>query len=250
MPPTLYGIVFTNGDFVAVGDSGIVSISADSTNWTESQTATTNTLNAIIYANGMFLAVGNGGAVETSADGTNWVLRASGTANSLAAVAFANGKYVAVGGGVVITSPDAVNWSSTVSGLSGAMGVAGGSAGFVAVAGSGAQAFFSPDGSTWTNQTLTAAGSSWSGVGLQNQIVTYANGVYLIASWRYASSMSFDQFIFRSTDGTNWTANFVENAFGNAWPIYNFFMVGNGMVVASGMFPGPPFLQFSILRGS
>ena len=224
-PHTLYGIVFTNGIFLAVGDSGTASISTDGTNWTESATATTNKLNDVIFAGGLYLAVGDGGAVETSTNGTNWVWRVSGTTNSLVAAAYANGKYLAVGANAVITSSDSVNWSPAVSGLNGAKGVAGGSAGFVAV-GSTNQVFFSLDGSTWTSQLLSAPGSVFFGAPLQNVIVTYANGAYLIGSYRYATSMSADTFIFRSTDGNFWTTNVLGNVFTGAGGFsYDFFCV-------------------------
>src|ERR1700761_4566816 len=67
----LYGIVFTNGQFFAVGANGIEVTSPDGTNWNQWVTATTNQLNDIIYGNGQFMAVGNNGAVETSVNGTN-----------------------------------------------------------------------------------------------------------------------------------------------------------------------------------
>jgi len=51
---TLYSVVFANGKFVGVGDSGTVSISPDGTNWMENATATANDLNAIIYGGGLF----------------------------------------------------------------------------------------------------------------------------------------------------------------------------------------------------
>ena len=249
---TLDAVVFTNGQFVAVGVSGIVAFSSDGTNWTVSGTATTNTLNGLAYVNGRFLAVGNGGVVETSTDGTNWVLQASGTTASLTAAAYANGRYVAVGGSVVIVSPDAVNWSSAVSGLSGAVGVAGGSAGFVAIPGvvatGGNQVFFSSDGSTWTSQILTAPtsapGNYFNGP-LYNQIVTYANGAYFIGSSHQATSQSADAFIFRSTDGSFWTTNVLGNFYTGTRPFfYNFFMVENATVVAAG-YAWQPFYQFS-----
>ena len=243
----LNGVVFANAQFVAVGVSGVVSISSDGTNWTQSSTSTTNTLNDIISANGQLVAVGNGGVVETSANGTNWVLRNSGTTNSLASVAYANGKYVAVGGSVVITSPNAVNWSPAVSGLVGATAVAGGSAGFVAING-GNQTFFSPDGSTWTSRTLTVPDSGFPLFNgpPQNTIVTYAGGAYLVGSYRYASSMSADAFIFRSTDGNFWTTNALGNTYtGTGGFTYNFFMPGNGYIVAAGSANWSSFLQFS-----
>lgn len=244
-PHTLYGVTFANGIFVGVGDGGTVSISSNATNWTESATATTNKLNGIAYASGLFVAVGDGGAVETSTDGMHWVLRTSGTTNSFAAVAYANGEYVAVGSSVVINSPDAVNWSPATSGLSGATGVAGGSAGFVAV-GNTSEVFYSANGSTWTSQQLTAPGSVFVGASLQNSIVTYANGAYLVGSFRYASSQSADSFIFRSTDGNYWTTNVLGNVFTGPFGFnYNFFTSGNGLVIAAGKANVAPFLQFS-----
>src|ERR1039457_2381879 len=58
-PHTLYSVVFGNGIFAGVGDSGVVSISSDATNWTEYATTTTNKLNGIAYVNGIFLTVGD-----------------------------------------------------------------------------------------------------------------------------------------------------------------------------------------------
>src|SRR5215472_5833552 len=69
---TLNSIIFTNGTFFGVGNSGVVDTSIDATNWTQTISATSNQLNGIIYAGGKFVAVGNSGAVETSSDGTNW----------------------------------------------------------------------------------------------------------------------------------------------------------------------------------
>ncbi len=52
----LYGIVFTNGQFFAVGGNGNELTSPDGTNWTQWVTATTNQLNDIIYAGSQFVA--------------------------------------------------------------------------------------------------------------------------------------------------------------------------------------------------
>jgi hypothetical protein len=244
-PHTLNGIVFATGKFVAVGVSGVVSISTDTTNWVESPTETTNDLNGIIYANGQFVAVGDGGVVETSTDSTNWVSRNSGTTNSLSAIAYGNAKFVAVGPSAIIASPNAVNWTPPVSPLGGATAVAGGSNGFVAVS-DNAQAYFSPDGLTWTSQTLTAPGTSYNGAPLQNVIVTYWNGVYLIGSDRWVGSMTAGEFIFSSADGSNWRTNmqgYVDTGTGGF--TYDFFMTTSNSVIAAGAIFNVPFLQFS-----
>ncbi|MEI9863492.1 MAG: hypothetical protein WDN00_02845 [Limisphaerales bacterium] len=259
-PHQMNGVVFATGKFVAVGASGVVSISADATNWIESATATTNNLNGLIYADGKFVAVGDGGCLETSADGITWVLQNSGTTNPLSAVAFANGKFVAVGGfanggfvgNAVIASQDAVHWTPAISGLDGAFKVAGGSNGFVALVPyvyngpSTAQVFFSPDGLVWTSQTLTAPGNSFDGNLLQNCIVTYFNGAYFIGSFRYATSQSADNFIFSSVDGNTWSTNVLGNVSTSFWGFnYKFFMSGNGFVIAAGNAGSSTFLQFS-----
>ncbi len=251
-PHQLNGIVFAAGKFVAVGASGIVSISSDITNWTESATATTNDLKGIVYANGQFVAVGNGGAVETSSDGANWILQNSGTTNPLSAIAYGNGKFVAVGGNAVIASPTAVNWTPATSGLSGASTIAGGSNGFVALklwsdpGNPAAKTYFSSDGLVWTSQTLTAPGNSFGGSTLLNSIVTYWHGIFLIGSYRYSGETSADDFIFESTDGVNWSTNALGNQFTAIFGFnYDYFIIGSNNVIAAGAAANAQFLQAS-----
>jgi hypothetical protein len=232
----LYGIVFTNGQFFAVGANGTENTSGDGTNWTLNATATTNQLNDIIYANGKFVAVGDNGAVETSANGTNWVLQNSGTTSSLSSVAYGNGKFAAVGG-AVISSANAVSWSPSVSGLSSASQVAGSSSGFVAVNG-GDQAYFSQDGLTWTNYTLTNPVPNYGQyeTEISAQIVTYAKGRFLIGSWMYPDSGSIDLFMFSSPDGRNWATDVLAGYGSPIFPQgYYYFMTGTSNVIAAGV---------------
>src|SRR5215469_14242847 len=63
---TLNSVIFANGTFFAVGNSGVVATTPDGTNWAQNATATSNQLNAIIFGDGMFVAVGNAGTIETS----------------------------------------------------------------------------------------------------------------------------------------------------------------------------------------
>src|SRR5215469_15913300 len=149
----LNAIIFTNGTFFAVGNSGVVATTLNGTNWAQYATATSNQLKAITFADGKFVAVGNSGTIETSANGTNWVLQNSGTAGNLDSVAYGNGKFVTVGD-TVLASSDAVNWTPVVSGLNSAFAVAGNALGFVALPG-GSQECFSSDGLHWTANTLT-----------------------------------------------------------------------------------------------
>jgi hypothetical protein len=237
-------ILFTNGTFFGVGNSGVVATSLDATNWAQNFTATSNQLNAIIFADGMFMAVGNLGTIETSADGTNWILQYSGTTSNLSDVAYGNGEFVAVGA-VVLASSDAVNWSPAVSGLSSAGGVAGNSVRFVALNGS-TNDYFSTDGLHWTANPLTVPVSGYTGEPLIVGMVTARGNEFVIGSWIYVSSASADMFMFTSSDGANWTTNFLGNAYtGFNGFTYQFFMTGNEQIIAAGHANGQEFLQFS-----
>jgi len=243
--PTYTSVVFTNGFFVAVGISGVVGTSPDGTNWTQQVALATNTLNTVIYAQGKYVALGTKGMVQTSVDATNWVIQNSGTTNSLNSVAYAHGKFVAVGGSVIITSPDAVNWS-TVAGTTGALAVAGSSAGFVAVGGN-PQVYYSADGSTWTTNTLTAPGNVFHSNALLNESVTFYKGAFLINSFRFSDFDMADTFVFRSTDGINWTTNVlgtyateVVSGF-----YYNFITPANGFAMIGGFGALTAFFQYS-----
>ena len=251
-PQTLNAMTYAAGEFVAVGNSGVVSISTDSTNWTQNATATTNNLHGLVYAAGEFLAVGDGGVVETSTNGTNWTLQNSETTSPLIAVAYGNGSFVAAGTNFVIESQDSLAWTTAPTpwvtkpvSIGGTVALAGGSNGFVAVTGD-AQAYFSTDGLTWTGQTLTAPGSVFSGASLKNDMVTYWKGNFYIGSGRYASSMSADTFVFTSADGINWSTNYLGNLnTGIGGFIYDFFMASSNYLVAAGKASYTPFLQYS-----
>lgn len=240
----LNGIIFTNDTFFAVGNFGVVATSIDATNWAEFSTATSNQLNSIIFADGQFVAVGNAGTIETSTDGTNWVLQNSGTTSNLDAIACGNGKFVALGA-VVLASPDAVNWSPAVSGLSSASAVTGNSIGFVAVNGS-TNAYFSTDGLHWTAHTLTVPVSGFGGRTLIAPIVTSTGSGFIIGGSIYVTSESADMFMFASSDGVNWTSNALGNVYtGSGGFNYDFFLGGNEQFIAGGWAGTQPFLQFS-----
>ena len=125
----LSGIVFGNGQFVAVGgrypgSTSTIETSHDGVNWVQRQADTSNQLIGIGYGNGQFVAVGGGqdnatglnlaGTIVTSPDGVNWVQRPSGTTNSLFATIYGNGHFVAVGDcGTILQSGSIINLSIT-----------------------------------------------------------------------------------------------------------------------------------------
>lgn len=96
-------VAFGKGVFVSPW-GGHFATSTDATNWTAAGSIAINP-NAITFAMGMFVTVGNSGVILTSPDGVNWRPRNSGVTNNLQAVAFAGSSFMAVGdGGLILQS--------------------------------------------------------------------------------------------------------------------------------------------------
>jgi hypothetical protein len=93
-------VVYGDGRYVAVGESGVILSSTNGTVWTSAATNynyTGTDLYAVAYGNGLFVALGEDGWTAVSRDGTTWAWSSSATVNSLHGVAYNNGAFVAVG---------------------------------------------------------------------------------------------------------------------------------------------------------
>src|ERR1700722_6127616 len=73
--------------------------------------ATGQNMYAVTYGNGQFVAVGDNGLIVTSTDGYNWTIQNPGNASALVGVAYADGEYAAVGGNTILISSNAVTWT-------------------------------------------------------------------------------------------------------------------------------------------
>ncbi len=103
------------GQFVAVGQGGLILTSPDSATWTAQRRCTESALTGITFGDGLFVAVGEAGTILSSPDGTNWALRSTAFNTPLQAVTYGNGRFVAVGSApqlstVVYHSSDALHW--------------------------------------------------------------------------------------------------------------------------------------------
>ncbi len=227
-------IVYGNGRFV----NGI-STSTDGMNWMPTQAPLDPT--KLIFGNGLFVDfAGDGTRFATSPDGVNWQVQDTGVLNnyddyqnilmgignptvSVAGVAYGNGMYVAVGmfnqGGVpqgtnpiVITSPDAVNWTMKTlpyTSYYDIRHITFGNGIFVAVDKDG-DILTSPDGITWTVQDTGARGNYESASWVSGATInTWDSGEKV-----FYTSVSFcgNKFvalggvtISTSPDGVNWT---------------------------------------------
>lgn len=204
---TMESICFGAGKFVAVGDGGVVHISADGTSWDDGQRVVLTTLNQVVYANGQFVAVGNSGVIVTSTDAVHWTSWNSGTVNDLLAVAFGNGKYVACGlAGQIVVSTDGIHWTPGTEGSVDRSWIAFGSGVFVTADAAEATVRVSSDGQNWIARALpvTVTSSAW----LHNVFqVAFGNGTFVAVvtdetGGKYSNPIPR---FFWSPDGTNWT---------------------------------------------
>ncbi len=203
-PDTMHSITFGAGEFVAVGDGGVVHTSTDGTTWDSGRRPVVFGLNKVIYTNGEFVAVGNAGTIITSTNGTDWTVQNSGASNDLYAVAYGNGKFVAVGlDGQLAVSSNGADWTLGT-GPVGAFWITFGNGVFVA-RGAAASVEVSVDGLTWASFGLPFLGYSWPHTLYQ---VEYGNGMFVaVASGDSSSDPGHSGLIaafYGSTDGTNW----------------------------------------------
>lgn len=121
----LYGVYYTNGLWVVVGDDyrwspdgwvGVIYTSTDAVTWTRRHFDSTlsSTLRGVAYGNGFWIVVGDNGKILSSTDGMTWTSHISGTTGHIKSVAYGSGTFVAVtnkGGGRVLTSTDGITWA-------------------------------------------------------------------------------------------------------------------------------------------
>ncbi|MDU0203119.1 cadherin-like beta sandwich domain-containing protein [Paenibacillus sp. MAH-36] len=100
--PAMASIIYFNGKYVAVGNSGTVVTSSDGTTWTVNPTAISDyKLTSVAYGNGVLIAVDEIGTIYKSTNnGVTWlppVREDTDNYNALQFVSYTNGKFYAVG---------------------------------------------------------------------------------------------------------------------------------------------------------
>jgi len=172
------------------GAGAVILTSSDGLTWTDRSTGNDGSLFGVIYGNGQFVAVGNPGQILTSPDGTNWTDQFSGTDSFLVDVTFGNGLFVAVGHRydsierryvtTVMTSPDAGFWTEQAIGGSSLRGmilaVTYGNDRFAAVGPAAVSA--SADGANWIEESF----------GSPLEDVTYGSGKFVAVGYGVALS--------------------------------------------------------------
>jgi hypothetical protein len=151
-----------------------------------------------------------------STNGSSWSYGTTlPTARAFSDVAYGNGIFVAVrpmgisGATTVITSPDGINWTETAVNIA-ADKITFGNGKFVTVGsnGSAGSAWYSTNGTTWTQGTVTRGSDpnityQWVGRAIWDgtKFTAFANAQTSGYAFLYAR--------FESTDGINWTQNYI-----------------------------------------
>lgn len=156
----LYSVIFANNLYIITGDSGTILTSSDGSNWSKRTSGTSTALSSITYANGRFVIVGLDGQIHTSSDGIEWTAATGAKSGDyLLSVTFADSQFVASGSDryayfLTCTSSDGITWKRHLGAIyvylysityADNHYVAVGSSGYIGT---------SPDGVSWTRQTL------------------------------------------------------------------------------------------------
>jgi hypothetical protein len=199
-------------------------------------------LSAVCRGDNFFVAVGDQGTILTSSDGLVWTSRGSYPGAPLYSICFANGRYLATGLNTVLTSSNALNWSSTtVSNLPLFDRVVFGGGVYVGTAGFQGNVYSSTNGIDWTLRyafgyelnDITYAFGRFVAVGIDT--ISSTNGI----DWQYfpvpainlngvaygnnvLTAVCVDTTTYTSTTGTNWVKhspttpnNYTKLTFGN-----------------------------------
>jgi hypothetical protein len=246
---------YGNGIWVAI-NNGVIHYSTDGINWTD----TSQFASSVVFGNGLFVAVGSGinvtERIKTSTDGINWTTRTTPSPELIyppspieagfynvyynsgsKSITYGNGKYVAVsqqitseilpeyGGGfeafngLALVSTDGINWTEHELAFPVSQGLEYKSITY----GNGKYVVFnqnlinhSTDGINWVNVTPNV---TFNFADALFQAFIFANGFFLVGH--------SNNKIYKSTDGTNWTAS-------NGTQIINSIAFGNSNFVATG----------------
>ena len=259
----LYGAVYAKGQWLAVGDSQTVIQSKDTQNWVGKDfkealdeygnPSPAYRLLGITYGNNVYLAAKRGGSFRKSSDdGNTWGSGASIAKGYLSGISYNNGVFVASGSlwdvvssGLIATSIDGSNWTSTKLNVSSEMTSSQFDNGqWMAVGGSGEIFSSSDNAKTWNAQIsgskknlkgVVGGNGVWVAVGDAGTILTTASATGEVESGGGTVPPTTEIFAPKSADSKKiWTIRLNQNllaASANAQSIYVHDAEGNSVTV-------------------
>jgi len=214
-----------NGEYLMVGDGGLIAHSTDGTNWTSNISVRPARVLAAVKGGDRVIGVGLEGLMATggglwSTDGTTWQTLNLSAPRSFLDICYGDGRFVAVGheGQLAVSTNGGNDWIQThMPGSNTLSGVTASPRGFIM---SGRQTLMlSPDGLSW--EPVVLSGTNYYSYGK----VVYGNGIYLLPAARDYGAMD----LYRSEDLKTWTLVAIPTR------AFSTFVFGNGrFVTASG----------------
>lgn len=174
-----HGITYGDNKYVIVGPN-VAAYSADGKTWTQA-TVSARSWREVVYTGTQFVAISLTGQAMYSTDAVTWTETTSGipSSGSYYGLAYGNGTLVAVdiGGGVIYSTDDGLNWTSTTPPEANAWrGVSFGAGAFYATAGGGTnRTMWSLDGINWNAQPSADDSKEWVDI-------TYGDGKFVAVS--------------------------------------------------------------------
>src|SRR6185503_3607017 len=180
---------------------------------------TGNPIRDATFANSLFVAVGDDGTILTSPDGVDWTTRLSGVTNTLLGVGHANGTFVAVGQlGAVLTSTDGSQWVSRSSGVTQQLNQLVYANGQFVVVGNGGTVLTSADGTTWTPRNP--------GTNAPLRDIAFGNGLFVAMTGQNTALVS--------SDAETWSSKVVYTGVGSGQ--FSRIAFGNGRFAVAGAY--------------
>jgi len=116
-PLRLNSVAWGDGQFVAVGQEGVLLSTTDGVQWTELWSTTNQDLERVVWDGEYFFAVGRNGTILRSRDTFTWNRGETSSAADLYGVASGDDRLVAVGtDGTVLVSSDGLYWFTNLIG--------------------------------------------------------------------------------------------------------------------------------------
>ena len=182
-----------------------------------------STLNAVA-AGPLLVAGGEGGLILTSPDALTWTSRASGTAAAIRGLVWSGAKFVAVGDtGLILTSPDGATWTARTSGTAGSIRAVTWTGTFFVAVGDGGLVLTSPDGVTWAAQSSGIAAALWAVAWSGSRLVAVGD---VDRAGGYLSTT-----LLTSPDGISWTRQ--SGPTGGLWGLTGLAASGSRVVATS-----------------
>ena len=205
----LVDIIWTGSFALASGDSGIVLKSGDGLTWEKTADGLLAGTVRVVWTGSQAFAFGSNG-VFASSDGVIWSEVPGATLPSnLTNLTWHDGMFIGVGGlGKIVTSPDAVAWTSVPSGTTATLFTIGRSNTEFLIGGANGTLLASTDGSEWEPRSIPS--------------VSVSDLEYRLGRWFLAST----QGILQSTDGITW--EMVSAVSKRSAPILEVHFVWNG----------------------